>query len=202
MPQPFNKRLIDIKTQNEDIRTFLAHSDDFIDLLKNPIISRTFNERINLAITQVNGCKLCSYAHTKLALRSGIKQDEIQYLLTGGLDQAPKEEAEALLFAQHYAESKGHPEADIVAKLNATYSQKEARDIMSIIYFMTLMNLQGNSIEALTLRLKGRAVASSTLWREIAVIFNVLKIVPVLLYKLTIYTLSSKNKSQRAVVNQ
>lgn len=202
MPQLFHKRLIDIKTQNEDIRTFLSHSDDFVDLLKNPIISKTFNERINLAITQVNGCKLCSYAHTKLALRSGIKQDEVHYLLTGGLDQAPKEEVEALLFAQHYAESKGHPEADIVAKLNATYNKEEARDIMSIIYFMTLMNLQGNSIEALTLRLKGRAVASSTLWREIAVIFNVLKIVPGLLYKLIIYPLSSKKKSQRAVVNQ
>ncbi|MDA3853021.1 MAG: carboxymuconolactone decarboxylase family protein [Bacteroidales bacterium] len=173
MPQPFHKILIDIKTQNKDIRLFLAHSDAFIALLKTPTISKTFNERINLAITQVNGCKLCSYAHTKLALRSGIKQDEIQYLLTGGLDQAPKEEVEALLFAQHYAESKGLPDAAIVTKLNATYSKKEVSDIMSIIYFMTLTNLQGNTIEALTLRLNGRAVASSTLGREIAVIFNV-----------------------------
>lgn len=202
MPQPFNKRLIDIKTQNEDIRIFLSHSDAFIDSLQNPSISKTFNERLNLAISQVNGCKLCSYAHTKLALRSGIKQKEVKYILTGGLDQAPREELEALLFAQHYAESKGHPDANIVNKFQAAYSNDEVSDIMSVIYFMTITNLQGNTIEALTLRLKGRAVESSTLGREIAVILNVVKIVPVLLYKIVSYQLKSAKKNKQAVANQ
>lgn len=195
MPQPFNKRLIDIPTQNEDIQTFLAHSDGFIDMLRNPALSKPFSERINLAITQVNGCKLCSFAHTKLALRSGIEHQEIKSILTGGLDQAPKNEVEALLFTQHYAESLGRPEADIVTKLNTNYSTKEVSDIMSNIYFMTLMNFAGNSLEAFSLRLKGRAVESSSLSQEIGVMFNVLKIVPTLLFKYVNHSLLANDES-------
>ena len=65
-------------------------------------------ESISLAVTQVNGCKLCSYAHAKNALKAGMTEEEVEFLLSGGFDNAPKEQLEALLFAQHYAETKGN----------------------------------------------------------------------------------------------
>lgn len=31
-----------------------------------------FKERIMLAVTEVNGCIMCSYVHTKLSLKAGL----------------------------------------------------------------------------------------------------------------------------------
>ena len=85
------KRIPDLKTQNEDIRTFIAHSDDFVETKFNPAIDKAFAESVSLAVTQVNGCSICSYAHTKNALKAGMTEDEIESLLDGGFDHAPKQ---------------------------------------------------------------------------------------------------------------
>lgn len=62
-----------------------------------------FIERIMLAVTEVNGCPLCSYAHTRMALESGMSMEEIQQMLGGSVDAVPGERLVAVLFAQHYA---------------------------------------------------------------------------------------------------
>ncbi len=105
MKTKFDKRVHNIKTQNEDIKKFFAHSDAFVETMTNPIISKAFSESVSLAVTQVNGCKFCSYYHAKNALKAGMTEDEVEFLLSGGFDNAPKEQLEALLFAQHYAET-------------------------------------------------------------------------------------------------
>ena len=42
-------------------------------------------ERIMLAVTEVNGCVVCSYAHAKMALETGMSHDEIREMLAGDL---------------------------------------------------------------------------------------------------------------------
>lgn len=37
-----------------------------------PPLDPQFVERLMLAVTEVNGCAVCSYAHTRMALREGI----------------------------------------------------------------------------------------------------------------------------------
>ncbi|MDY0023535.1 MAG: carboxymuconolactone decarboxylase family protein [Candidatus Izemoplasmatales bacterium] len=51
-------------------------------LIFNRIKKRVDNdliERLMLATTEVNGCELCSYAHTKMALKQGFSQEEINF---------------------------------------------------------------------------------------------------------------------------
>ena len=48
---------------------------------KNNEVSLKFMERIMLAVTQVNACAVCSYAHTKMALEAGMSSEEIQHML-------------------------------------------------------------------------------------------------------------------------
>lgn len=50
---------------------------------KNNLLSAEFVKRIMLAVTEVNGCEVCSYAHTKSALEMGMSQTEIQEILSG-----------------------------------------------------------------------------------------------------------------------
>ena len=79
---------------------------------KSKQIDQNFIERIMLAVTQVNGCEICSYGHTKLALEQGMSNKEIQMLLSGNTEGIPSEEATAIFFAQHYADNRGNPKND------------------------------------------------------------------------------------------
>ena len=49
-----------------------------------------------LAVTEVNGCAACSYAHTTFALREGMSNEEISSFLAGADDYIQPEEAKAL----------------------------------------------------------------------------------------------------------
>ncbi len=192
----FDKRIINLKTQNEHIRMFIKHSDAFVEAQLNPAISKSFSESVSLAISQVNGCKLCSYTHAKNALKSGMSEEEVEFLMSGGFDNAPKEQLEALLFAQHYADTKGNTDPEIKQKLLDTYGEEKTKDIMASILMMNLTNLHGNTAEALGLRFKGKAVEYSSFWQEIAVTINFFKVMPVILYKMLKYKLFGKKRNR------
>ena len=180
----FDKRIHSLKTQNIAIRKFINHSDAFIETKLNPVISKAFSERINLAVTQVNGCKVCSYQHARKALKAGMSQEEVDFLLAGGFEDVPKEQLEALLFAQHYAETDGNPDPEIEEKILKIYGKEKTSDIMSNILIIMLSNLRGNTVEAFRFRLKGNGLSNSNFWQEIAVIINFLRIIPVIIIKL------------------
>ena len=78
-----------------------------------------------LAVTEVNGCRYCSYFHTQVSLKAGLKNEEIKRALDGDFKDAPQEELAALYFAQHYAESAGKPNLDAVQCMKDAYGEKK-----------------------------------------------------------------------------
>ena len=48
-----------------------------MEVKKERQLSEHFIERIMLAVTEVNGCAVWSYAHTKMALEAGMTNEEI-----------------------------------------------------------------------------------------------------------------------------
>lgn len=72
-------------------------------------VAKEFVRRLQLAVTEVNGCPACSYQHTKMALREGMSNEEISSFLSGGSAFIKPEEAKAIMFAQHFADSRGYP---------------------------------------------------------------------------------------------
>ncbi len=99
----------------------MAHIGDIRRAHRSERVSKAFSERIMLAVTEVNGCRYCSYYHTSVALKAGLQEGEVQDILSGDLSSAPAEETVALLFAQHYAETEGHPEEEACQRLLETY---------------------------------------------------------------------------------
>jgi AhpD family alkylhydroperoxidase len=106
-----------------------------------------------LAVTAVNRCRYCSYFHTGEALKSGLSQKEISRLLSGEVTACPPEEASAVIFAQHWAESNAHPDPIIVQKLQEKYGQKKAGAIQLVLRMIRVGNLSGNSWDYLLYRL-------------------------------------------------
>jgi len=98
-----------------------------------------------LAVTSVEGCRYCSYFHSKLALKGGISQEEIGKLLSGDVEGCPDEEALAVLYAQHWAESNACPDQEAVDRLKETYGPEKVEAIHLMLHMIRLGNLVGNT---------------------------------------------------------
>ncbi|MFW6352257.1 MAG: carboxymuconolactone decarboxylase family protein [Bacteroidota bacterium] len=133
---------------------------------KNKQIDEQFIERLQLAVTQVNGCAACSYAHTYLALKKGLDKEEIDDLLTAEDHFSEPSQVKAVLFARHFADQKGFPQRDAFESIEETYGKKQAGIILAAIQIMQAANIYGLSFSALYARFKGRPYHNSTLLYE------------------------------------
>ena len=147
---------------------------------KQGILDKQFIERIMLGVTQVNGCPLCSYAHTKMALEMGMEEKEIQELLGGELDNIPPEQLKAVLFGQHYAETKGRPTERSWDEIVQTYGEVGAKGILGSIRIMMVGNIWGVVIGLLKDRIQHRKIDErSSLGYELLLTFAMIPFIPV-----------------------
>lgn len=112
-------------------------------------ISQQFSERLMLAVTEVNGCAVCSYAHAKMALEAGLSKEEINAMLSGMNEDVPAEEKAAVLFAQHYAETKGRPSQLSLDKIETLYGKQKTDAVLCAIQVIMLGNTFGIPLGAL-----------------------------------------------------
>ena len=160
-------------------RHFFSALPALVKNRKTKLIPQAFIERVMLAVTQVNGCEACAYAHTKMAFEAGLSREEIKSFLSGSADFVREAEAPAILFAQHYADTDGHPDCGVYHQFVETYGQEKAGIILSAIQVIQLGNILGIPLSALRSRLKGRPYSNSSLLHEIGLPISALIIFPV-----------------------
>jgi AhpD family alkylhydroperoxidase len=131
------------------------------------LVDKNFLKRLELAVTEVNGCAICSYAHAKMALRQGMENEEINSFLTGGDNFIQVKEAKAILFAQHFADSKGFPKVYAYDAIVKEYGKEEAQIILSAVQVMIVGNMYGIPLSAFLSRLKGNPYLDSSLFYEL-----------------------------------
>ena len=117
------------------------------------LISAPLQERLMLAVTAVNGCRYCSYFHAKQAIKDGLAPEEISQLLSGDVANCPEDEAVAVIYAQHWAETDAHPDPEATLKLQQAYSVEKVEAIHLALRIIRLGNLMGNSWDYFIYRL-------------------------------------------------
>jgi len=137
-----------------------------------------FAERIMLAVTEVNGCALCAYGHTRFALDAGLSSDEIRGLLGGVADGVPDDELPAVVFAQHYADARGHPEHHVWRDLVDAYGKDQAIAILGTARMMMWGNAVGIPWSSLLSRLQGTPDPGSSLGYEVGTIVGATFVMP------------------------
>jgi AhpD family alkylhydroperoxidase len=142
------------------------------------LLSPDFIERIMLAVTEVNGCEVCSYAHTKLALAQGMSEQEIAAMLSGSGEHVPDEQRVAVLFAQHYADTRGTPSQASWRRLEERYGRETALGILGAVRAIMIGNAQGIPLSALRSRLKGKPIGKSSLAYEVGMVLSVVPFLP------------------------
>ena len=160
------------------LKDLMSSAGDTRKAPKDERISHQFSERIMMAVTEVNGCRYCSYFHTQVSLRAGMKKEEITRLLDGNFEGAPDDELAALHFAQHYAESGGKPNPDAIQCMIDAYGEIRTREITAVIRAIMVGNAWGNMFDALRHRLRGEPKPDVTMWDEMGVLLGPLVMVP------------------------
>jgi len=193
--------------KNKEERVFKA--SEFIEIIhlsrvafpmlktakKKRQFSKQLKERIMLAITNVNGCALCSFVHTKIALKSGLNASEIKSLLGGEKDQVSDEDLVAILFAEHFAYSKENPDKEVLDKLVETYGDLRANLILASAVMISLTNAIGITMDLLKKRFTFKRDKRSSLLGELAI----LALIPYAGLNLIIGRLFGTKKRQKLV---
>ena len=145
-----------------DLKALLAKRDRMRPLMRGELIDIAFRERLMLAVTAVNGCSYCSYAHARQALAEGIELEEVRELQDGLVENSPREEIPALLYAQHWAETAGNPDLAARKRVVDVYGVDALNDMELALQTIQMGNLLGNSMDFIVYRLSfGRLRASS-----------------------------------------
>jgi AhpD family alkylhydroperoxidase len=134
---------------------------------RKKLIDNEFIERLQLAVTEVNGCAACSYAHTYMALKRGMSNEEINSFLSGDRNFIKEEEAKGIVFAQHYADTRGFPKEEAYKRIIGEYGEKKAGVILAAAQIMNAGNIYGIPFSAFWSRLKGKPYKDSSLIYEL-----------------------------------
>jgi AhpD family alkylhydroperoxidase len=152
-----------------DARSILSHSREIRALMRGEGIDVAFRERLMLVVTEVYGCRYCSYAHARKALAEGIAKEEVQALTQGVLADSPAEETPALLYAQHWAEADGMPDPEARERMSDLYGEEKVEQMELILRMIRMGNLMGNTWDYILYRISfGRWGAPEHAERESA----------------------------------
>lgn len=143
---------------------------------------KQFAERVMLAVTEVNGCALCSQGHTAWALEAGLSEHEVADLLSGAGDEAvPPEHAVGVAFAQHYADTAGRPTRPAWDRVVATYGPRRAESILGWVRMIQVGNAAGIPLSAFRARRQGEPDPRSSVVYELGTTAGNVLVAPVAL---------------------
>ncbi len=141
-------------------------------------MDKAFLERIMLAVTEVNGCAMCSYYHTKVALEEGFSAEEIRAMLGGSFADVPQEQLSGVLFAQHYADQRGNPSRASWEKIVAEYGETGAYGVLAVTRMIMMGNAVGIPSGSFLLRFRGKADPRSNVFYELMMMLAMVVFIP------------------------
>ncbi len=166
--QSFDKRIFTAKTFLKDFSSLLLNFPKMIEVVRNKKISRVFMEKIMTVTSAVNGCVYCIWFHSKMAVESGISEEQVRNMLNLQFQAGATEfETMALLYAQHFAETNRNPDHEMTRELIEYYGEETANHIFLVIRVIYFGNLYGNTWDAVLSRFKGVPAGNSNVVFEL-----------------------------------
>lgn len=107
-----------------------------------------FSERIALAVSGVTSCAYCTWLHTKTSLEKGMSEKEIKSLLDGDIKGVSEDEAPALLYVQHRADSGGGFSPEARQRIVDKYGEEKTAHIDFMFLAVYFGNMCSNTVYA------------------------------------------------------
>ncbi len=150
---------------------------------KNKLIDDELEEKIMLAVTEVNGCELCNVYHTQKSEKIGISLNDIEILTSGGFNVGVKKEESILEFAKQYVIQNGDFSQSEFDKIVELYGEEFAQGVLGVIRVIMMGNAYGIATGAFFRRLKLQPVKNSSLINEIGVTLSIVFFAPIAIIK-------------------
>lgn len=174
----YNKRIFGTKEFYCILKDAFCSMKHMRNARKKHLVDKDFMHRIMLAVTEVNGCRVCSYFHTEQALKDGMSDEEITSILNGSLENVPSGEGIGLFFAQHYADRKGNYDKSAWVRLTDEYGLEKAKGILAATRMIMMGNAYGIAYGCLKGRLKRKPVEGSSLRSEMGILVGSIVLIP------------------------
>lgn len=127
-----------------------------------------FREELMLAVSELNHCRYCTWAHHEWAQMVGVSDEElahVEQMDPSGFDRRKWlaiSYVRALVTAQF-----GRVDKELVREMNANYSPMEIKEIEIVARIMDIGNRAANTWDALLSRLRGGPVADTHVFDEL-----------------------------------
>lgn len=141
-------------------------------------INKKFKSSIMMAVTNVNGCRVCSYYHTSELLKAGASQAELKDILEATYQNMDPQDATALLFAEHYADTSGNYDKAAFEKVKDYYGQEIALGILVTIKEIMFGNVYGISLGHFKDRFRFKKTHNSKFLTDLYIVIAPLFLMP------------------------
>jgi AhpD family alkylhydroperoxidase len=133
------------------VANVLASGPALLAGLVRPKTSAALREKVMLGVTSITDCRYCQWGHSHWAMAHGVPLEEVNQILSQQIEslvaRSPAE-AEAILFAQHYAEQLDGFDPEALQSLRQYYSEAQVAEILAYVRAITLGSLTGNTLDA------------------------------------------------------
>lgn len=126
-------------------------------------LPRALRERVIVAVAQANACRMCEYAHARLALEAGVSEAELAALENLDEEAFDRETWIAIAYARARANANFDPVSDVEEhrSIADAIGQQTRDDVEDVARVMTVANRIANTLNALPARRMGHPIPGS-----------------------------------------
>ena len=155
----------------EDLKSVVSRVPSLWSIWLRNRLPRVLREQVVVAVAQVNACRMCEHAHTRMAIEAGVSDAELAALENMDERALDRRTWLAIAHARDRVMSDfapvaaGSSQEALVEEMGAqTY-----RDVEDVARVMTLANRVANTLNALPDRVRGNPVPGSRLFDELLI---------------------------------
>ncbi|MBT8469293.1 MAG: carboxymuconolactone decarboxylase family protein [Myxococcales bacterium] len=136
-------------------------------------LPRALREQIIVAVAQVNACRMCEHAHTRMALEAGVSDAELAALENMDETAFDRRAWLAIAHARERTKAEFAPVVEDASQkaLGEALDGQTRNDVEAVARVMTVANRIANTLNALPDRWRGQPVPGSRLFDELVINF-------------------------------
>lgn len=164
-------RVYSLRELFKDLGTLIRRVPALISIWIGGRLPRDLREKVIVAVAQVNACKMCEHAHTRMALEAGVSDAELAALENMDEGAFDRRSWLALAHARDRTKSGFAPITDVASRdaLANEIGAQTVDDVEDIARVMTMANRVANTLNALSDRRRGEAIPGSRFVDELVI---------------------------------
>jgi AhpD family alkylhydroperoxidase len=127
-----------------------------------------FREELMVAVARQNECRYCSWAHLEWAGIAGVADEDLAKLEQMDPAHFDRRKWIAICFVRELVTARfGCVPADLMQEMQASYTDREIREITFVAKAMDMANRAANTWDAMRARWRGKPAADSRIFDEL-----------------------------------